>query len=128
VTLILNFVITKSRITKIWNGTFVLITGLAGVVILLMWFGTEHVPTKNNLNVIWCFPTHLITAFWIWKSASKPMYFRIFTVVNVLLLITFPVFPQQLPIPSIPLLLMLITIGLMQSNLPFLKRFTTKTL
>lgn len=128
VTLILNFVITKSRITKIWNGTFVLITGLAGVVILLMWFGTEHVPTKNNLNVIWCFPTHLIAAFWIWKSASKPMYFRIFTVVNVLLLITFPVFPQQLPIPSIPLLLMLITIGLMQSNLPFLKRFTTKTL
>lgn len=128
VTLIFNFVITKSRITKIWNGTFVLITGLAGVVILLMWFGTEHVPTKNNLNVIWCFPTHLITAFWIWKSASKPMYFRIFTVVNVLLLITFPVFPQQLPIPSIPLLLMLITIGLMQSNLPFLKRFTTKTL
>jgi hypothetical protein len=128
VTLILNFVITKSRITKIWNGTFALITGLAGVVILLMWFGTEHVPTKNNLNVIWCFPTHLIAAFWIWKSASKPMYFRIFTVVNVLLLITFPVFPQQLPIPSIPLLLMLITIGLMQSNLPFLKRFTTKTL
>jgi len=128
VTLILNFVITKSRITKIWNGTFALITGLAGVVILLMWFGTEHVPTKNNLNVIWCFPTHLIAAFWIWKSASKPMYFRIFTVVNILLLITFPVFPQQLPIPSIPLLLMLITIGLMQSNLPFLKRFTTKTL
>lgn len=128
VTLILNFVITKSRITKIWNGTFVLITGLAGVVILLMWFGTEHVPTKNNLNVIWCFPTHLIAAFWIWKSASKPMYFRIFTVVNILLLTTFPVFPQQLPIPSIPLLLMLITIGLMQSNLPFLKRFTTKTL
>jgi hypothetical protein len=128
VTLILNFVITKSRITKIWNGTFALITGLAGVVILLMWFGTEHVPTKNNLNVIWCFPTHLIAAFWIWKSASKPMYFRIFTVVNILLLTTFPVFPQQLPIPSIPLLLMLITIGLMQSNLPFLKRFTTKTL
>jgi hypothetical protein len=126
-TLVLNILPKTSKITKIWNGVFVFIAGLAGLVILLMWFGTEHIPTKNNLNVIWCFPTHLIAAFWIWKTTSKPMYFRIFTAVNILLLITFPVFPQQLPMPSIPILLTLITIGLMQSNLPFLKRFTTKT-
>jgi hypothetical protein len=126
-TLIFNFILKKSKITKVWNGVFMLFTGFAGVVILLMWFGTEHIPTKNNLNVIWAFPTHLIAAFWIWKSASKPMYFRIFTAVNLLLLITFFVFPQQMPMSVIPILLLLITIGLIHSNLPFLNRFTTKT-
>lgn len=123
-TLFLNFLIQKSKITKIWNGVFMFITGLAGVVILLMWFGTEHIPTKNNLNVIWAFPTHLIAAFWIWKSSSKPMYFRLFTAINVLVLITFSVFPQQMPMSVMPILLTLITIGLMNSNLPFLNRFT----
>lgn len=125
VTLVLNFLIKKSKITKIWNGAFVFVAGLAGVVILVMWFGTEHVPTKNNLNVIWAFPTHLIAAFWIWKSASKPMYFRIFTAINLLLLITFFVFPQELSISLIPILLTLITIGLINSKLLFLNRFTS---
>jgi hypothetical protein len=124
ITLVLNFLIKKSKITKIWNSIFVFVAGLAGVVILLMWFGTEHIPTKHNLNVIWAFPTHLIAAFWIWKSTSKPMYFRIFTAINLLVLITFSVFPQQMPISVMPILLTLITIGLIHSNLPFLNQFT----
>jgi hypothetical protein len=124
ITLVLNFLIKKSKITNLWNSIFVFVAGLAGVVILLMWFGTEHIPTKHNLNVIWAFPTHLIAAFWIWKSTSKPMYFRIFTAINLLVLITFSVFPQQMPISVMPILLTLITIGLIHSNLPFLNQFT----
>ncbi len=124
--LILNITIRKSKITKIWNGIFMLIAGLSGLIFLVMWFGTEHIPVKNNLNVIWAFPTHLIAAFWIWKSFSKPMYFKIFTAINILLLISFPIFLQQMPTPVIPILLTLITIGLMNSNLAFIKRIFNK--
>lgn len=126
-TLLLNFAIKPLKITKIWNGAFTFVAGLVGVVILFMWFGTEHVPTKNNLNVIWAFPTHLVAAFWIWKSASKPLYFKIFAAVDLLLLLTFFGFPQQMPMPLIPILLTLFVINLIHSKLPFLQRFTTKT-
>ncbi|NJN78391.1 MAG: hypothetical protein HC803_08740 [Saprospiraceae bacterium] len=121
--MILNLGIRHSKITKIWNGSFVFVAGLAGVIILLMWFGTEHIPVKNNLNVIWAFPIHLIAAFWIWKTSAKPMYFRIFTAINILILITFPIFPQQMPTSVIPILLTLIAINSMNMNLPFLNRF-----
>lgn len=123
ITFLLNIVIKKERLTNIWNGEFIFITGLAGIVMLSVWLGTDHEPTRNNLNVLWAFPLNIIAAFWIWRKRTKINYFRIITGLNALLLITFPVFPQEFAIQIIPILLTLLIIGLKYSKIDALKRF-----
>lgn len=44
------------------------VTGLAGVVIMLLWFATDHQTTKNNYNLLWANPLNIILLFQILKT------------------------------------------------------------
>ena len=44
------------------------ITGSIGVVLLLLWFATDHTATANNYNLLWAFPINLF----IVKQLLKP--------------------------------------------------------
>lgn len=84
---------------------FLFIIGLAGLVMLFMWFGTDHSPTKWNLNIIWAFPLHVVYVFYYIKNKRKKLikyYSLIFAIVNLLLIITFKVFPQQFDVALLP--------------------------
>lgn len=48
-----------------------LLTGLIGLVVLLLWVATHHTTTINNLNVLWAFAPNLVIAFLIVKKQSK---------------------------------------------------------
>ena len=48
-----------------------LITGLAGTLILLLWFATDHSSTLNNYNILWAFPLSLILVVAISKKSPK---------------------------------------------------------
>jgi len=115
-TVLFNFVPKNAALENIWNGTFVMIVGIAGLVLAFLWFGTDHAPTKNNLNLLWAFPLHIITAFWFWRKPKteiksyKINYFKVFAALNILLLISFPFFPQDFHAAVIPILLTLILI------------------
>ena len=39
-----------------------MVTGLVGVLLTFLWFGTDHADTRFNLNVLWAFPLHLLGA------------------------------------------------------------------
>ncbi|RYE24526.1 MAG: DUF4105 domain-containing protein [Sphingobacteriales bacterium] len=45
--------------------TFLLlfVTGLLGVLIIVMWLGTDHQGCQNNFNILWLLPTNLMMAF-----------------------------------------------------------------
>lgn len=43
------------------------LTGAAGLVILFLWFFTDHNATKGNYNIIWALATNLIAAFYAAK-------------------------------------------------------------
>ncbi len=40
-----------------------LITGITGLLILIVWLLTEHDELKNNFNLLWCNPLYLAIAF-----------------------------------------------------------------
>ncbi|MEX2513404.1 MAG: DUF4105 domain-containing protein [Cyclobacteriaceae bacterium] len=42
--------------------------GTLGLVIVFLWFFTEHSQTKNNWNLLWAFPFHLYAAFLLGKG------------------------------------------------------------
>jgi hypothetical protein len=86
---------------------YFLILGLMGCFMLFMWFGTDHELCRDNFNVIWALPTHVLMAFFILKK--KPfvkIYFAVTTVLCALLLISLPILPQEMNIAFLPLILL----------------------
>ena len=85
------------------------ITGLIGVLLLFMWFATDHTVCKNNLNIAWALPTNFIVAFFIIKKpAWLSTYFFIATLINALLLASWFWLPQQINIALLPVVLYLL--------------------
>lgn len=82
--------------------------GLLGCLLLFMWWGTDHNMTKNNYNLLWALPTHLVFAF-MFRSASKAVkyYFLISAIFSAICLLLFPFWPQQLNVALIPLIALL---------------------
>jgi hypothetical protein len=88
------------------------ITGLTGAFILFLWLGTDHLEMKNNLNVLWAIPLHVAVIFFLKNikySKILRYYFLINALICIILLITWPVFPQQFHYALIPIILALLT-------------------
>jgi hypothetical protein len=82
--------------------------GCAGVLLLFMWFGTEHALCANNYNLVWALPTHLVATFFIRKNAAwVKLYFRIVFALTVLLLLLWAFLPQHLNSALLPLVFLI---------------------
>ncbi|EDM42950.1 hypothetical protein SCB49_01562 [unidentified eubacterium SCB49] len=44
------------------------ITGITGVILLLLWTATDHTATANNYNMLWAMPFNLVMAFVLTKK------------------------------------------------------------
>jgi hypothetical protein len=86
------------------------LTGFLGLVILFLWFGTDHRAFVSNLNFLWAFPLHLPFSFMLLRK-NKPawlrIYFWVMAVLAVLLLLSWPIFPQQFHHAVFPVVLLL---------------------
>ena len=79
-------------------------SGALGVLLLFMWFGTDHQACSNNFNLIWAFPVHLIIVFYLFKKRSwLPYYFLANAILLLLLLIAWKWLPQQMNNDLIPI-------------------------
>lgn len=83
-------------------------TGLLGIFFLVLWFLTDHTDTKYNFNLLWALPTHLLLMpFYAKNTNFRYKYFGISALVGLVLLVMWPVLPQDLHHACIPLALML---------------------
>ena len=67
----------KNKRYKIIDVLLFLITGVIGIVVLLLWFATDHTATYENYNFLWAFPFNFIVAFYMMKNdlpACLPKY------------------------------------------------------
>ena len=79
--------------------------GSVGMVMAVMWWGTDHVDARNNYNLLWALPSHAIFAFFFLKkswTAKGQWYFRIVAIVTASVVILWRVWPQDLPDPAVP--------------------------
>jgi hypothetical protein len=87
---------------------FVFITGIMGVVLLFMWFGTDHKSCSYNYNLLWALPTNFIAAFVANRERSyRKSYFRFAFIVTSVLLASWFFLPQQFNISLIPFVIMM---------------------
>lgn len=84
-------------------------TGLVGVLLLFMWFGTDHYWCGNNFNLVWAMPLNLPLAF-VWHRqkgwATKYLNFLSWWMLAVVLL--WFILPQQMNNAFLPVVLLLL--------------------
>jgi hypothetical protein len=93
-------------------------TGLVGILLLLLWTATDHKAAANNFNLLWALPTHLIAAiFFIKNPGWLKQYFLIAFLICALTLIFWFILPQKLNYTLIPLVGALCIRGFVQYRL-----------
>ncbi|HSN59571.1 MAG TPA: DUF4105 domain-containing protein [Ferruginibacter sp.] len=91
------------------DGILFFSTGLLGILLVFMWTATDHSMTKNNYNLLWALPTHLIISFFITSNKSWVKKYFLFTAIaGVLVLLIWFFLPQQLNISLIPFVVLII--------------------
>ena len=79
--------------------------GLLGLLILFLWIGTDHQTMRNNLNLFWASPLHLVLVF---KENNLPRWLKryaIFYPAHVVVLLLVATFvPGLIPIAIYPLI------------------------
>lgn len=84
------------------------LTGLIGIVLLLLWFFTDHKASANNLNIIWALPTHFVAVIAFMRNPPwLKTYFLITALIQLFLLAGWLFLPQQLNTALIPIVVAL---------------------
>lgn len=107
---VIGLVVPRMKLLgNIMTFVFLLVTGLLGTLMLVMWLWTDHQGCHNNYNVLWALPTNVILAFLPKRNKSKYAIVAIVLIFVSLLLHVLRV--QGLPIIELsPLLLALLFI------------------
>jgi hypothetical protein len=100
----------KKKITKWLDFTLLFTTGILGVLIIFLWFFTDHSTAPNNFNFLWAFAPNLMIAFLMLKENQQKWMKYYFIVLSILLFII-PILwileVQLFPVAVIPLLILL---------------------
>ena len=94
---------------SIFDVIFFLIIGLLGVMMLTLWIIRVDDVCRNNLNVLWALPTHVVAAFALSRKRKwLRKYFQIVFWIAIVLAFTWFLLPQQLNNAVGPLVLLII--------------------
>ncbi len=103
---------SKQKRTR-WLDTFLfIITGLAGVLILFLWFFTDHLATKQNFNFLWAFAPNLLVAFYLFKK-QPASWLRTYLFITLgLLVISVILWLLKIQVFSLLLIFILLALGI----------------
>ncbi|MCE7058995.1 DUF4105 domain-containing protein [Dyadobacter sp. CY343] len=71
--------IRKEKINFLLDKILFSIVGLAGWILLVLWFGTNHGVTTWNYDILWAFPLWLPVIF-VLSEKKKPYWFQFFLI------------------------------------------------
>lgn len=92
-----------------FDGFLFFLTGFLGILLLFMWFGTDHIMCRDNYNLLWAWPTNVVAAFYIHSKKRWPkIYFTIYAIFNIVLIALWAFLPQHLNASLIPIIVILI--------------------
>jgi len=86
--------------------------GLLGALLLTVWLITDFPMLKNNYNLLWAWPIHIVYAFMMHRDRRWVKLYSLFLAVFlVLLLISWPFLAQSMDTALIPIVLLMIWRG-----------------
>lgn len=96
---------------KWFDISFYSLIGILSIVILLLWFATDHSATKWNMNILWAAPTWFYGAYLIAVGKPENRFFRYQSGFLFFVVVAWMWIPQTLNAAVIPVVLALITRG-----------------
>lgn len=100
---------TTQNILKLLDSFLFFSIGILGILLIFMWVGTAHIMTKNNYNLLWAWPVHIVYAFFIHKSyRSIKTYSLLLCIFLVLLLCSWFFLTQKMNNALLPLIVLMI--------------------
>ena len=81
----------KNKRSRWLDFTLFFITGLAGLLLLFLWFLTDHSQTVSNFNVLWVFPLNIIMAFVLVKRKTPPQWIRKYLWILLVFILCIPI-------------------------------------
>lgn len=99
------------KLIKFYDNFWFLTLGIGSLILLFMWFGTDHISTKSNWNLFWLNPIYLVLFFALRKSSWTFLRLVLLAalVFNLLTLVKFPAQFQAIHVASY-LLVMITTL------------------
>lgn len=97
--------------TKIFDFIILLLSGIMGILIVFLWFFTNHSTAPNNFNFLWVFAPNFIVAFWVLNDVLKrwvKLYVTFLIFLLIILVFVWISGIQNFTYPLIPLLLSLL--------------------
>ena len=91
----------SNKETFVLEHLFTFLFALVTIVLLLLWFATDHGVTSQNLNILWTFPY-----FWLIHYQKKETFKRIGALAWFVLLVFLFLSPQEVHTAIIPLILL----------------------
>ena len=111
ISLVLSILSLKKGVNIHWfNVLYFSLIGIVGWIVFLLWFFTDHIATKDNLNLLWAVPFHF-PVFLFWSKIPlqiRNIYVWIFGAIDALILIFWLIFPQSYHFAFIPLILIIL--------------------
>ncbi len=88
--LVITYIDFKNNSRSRWLDFFLSFsTGITGLLIIFLWFFTDHTATAGNLNILWAFPLNIVTCLYLAKTKPLPHWMqKYFVLITVLLMIT----------------------------------------
>lgn len=101
---------SKNYSLRFFDVLFFTVLGLYGLLVVFLWFFTNHTAAANNWNLLWGWPTHLVAAVFLLMRrppAFLKYYFILTALVTGFLLVFWTLIPQDLHDSLIPLLILI---------------------
>jgi len=100
--------VAAKRILFVLDSLLFFTVGLLGILLLTVWLITDFPMLKNNYNLLWAWPTHMLYAFLINSRSKKIKTYSAFTCIFLLLLLCSWYFlHQHMPVALTPLVLLM---------------------
>jgi Domain of unknown function (DUF4105) len=108
-TAVLTWFDIKSHKRSAWFDAILFgIVGAVGLLLVCLWFFTDHKAAARNMNILWAMPLHLVAIpFYLARKPFATTYFKGITILNLLLLLTWAFLPQQINVFLIPIVIAL---------------------
>ncbi len=101
---VLSFFKNTNKFFSVFDFLLFFLSGALGLLILFMWFGTDHPECRNNFNLAWAFPLHFIVVFFIYKKWNWLRYYFLFnSIILLLLLLSWKWLPQEMNNALLPI-------------------------
>lgn len=100
---------TKPYAGRGFDAVWFFITGIVGVLLLFLWFGTNHNTTQMNFDLLWAMPANLVVSVLLWRRYNSKIlvgYLIFLLVCCLVLLFGWKYLPEEMNPAIFPLVVL----------------------